>query len=287
MRILVLLITLALMNALPALGADVLILQSSRSAGYADALRGFHAACGMSHRTLVMSDYAEVDVERIVKEERPRLVLAVGDKALAAAAKIRELPVVALLSFSLNLQKNWADNFGGISMAAAPEQYLALFAYLGLKNVGILYDPAKTGRYLKRIVHDAQQLGLNLFVVPVDATGGIQDDLEKLRGKVDALWVLPDSTVATGGNMEAFRVFSVAVNVPVVTFSRQYLNMGAAASLDLDYYDVGQQAAEMVASMLSGEARKVPTLYPRKTHVHANGQLICRLGKQLTGFTRQ
>ena len=283
MRALFLLIALTLLSALPAFAADVLILQSARSATYSETVRGFHAASNAPYRTIVLSDYGQVDVERVVREERPRLVFAVGDRALLAARKLRGLPVVAALSLALNLQRQWPDNVGGVSVAAAPEQYLRLFAAMGLKSIGVVYDPAKTGNYLKRIAHDAKLLGLTLLAEPVSSPRDIQAKLARMSGNIDALWVLPDSTVATAVNMEAFIVYSMAHNIPVVSFSSQHLNSGAAASLDIDYRDVGQQAGEMATAVLSSESRKVPTTDPRKTRLHTNDKVIRKLGILLSG----
>ena len=98
MRALVLLIALSILSALPAFAADVLIVQSSRGAAYGEAVRGFQESYRGSAQTIVLADYAEVDVVRLVKEEQPRLVLAVGDKALAASKKVRSVPVVALMA---------------------------------------------------------------------------------------------------------------------------------------------------------------------------------------------
>ena len=279
MRILILLIALTLLNALPSRAAEVLILQSSHSPGYDDALRGFHAVSKKSHRSIVLSDYAEVDVYRIVKEERPRLVLALGDSALEAARKVRDVPVLAILAFSLPQQKHAADNIGGITMLAAPEQYLKLFNAMGARKIGVLYDPAKTGRYLKRFERDSQQLGLSVMAEPVTNHREIQSKLEKMHGKVDALWMLPDSTVFTTLNKEAFILFSMTHKVPVVTFSSQHLKDGAAASLDVDHFDIGVQAGEMTVSMLNnGSLRKVPTADPRKAQLRTNEPLLRKLG---------
>ena len=55
------------------------MLQSLHEKGYDDAVRGLRRACRASMRTVVLSDYAEADVTRMVREERPRLVIAVGD----------------------------------------------------------------------------------------------------------------------------------------------------------------------------------------------------------------
>ncbi|HEY5512469.1 MAG TPA: ABC transporter substrate binding protein [Geomonas sp.] len=282
MRILILCIAFTLSNLLPARAADVLILQSSRSHCYTEALRGFHAGCKGTDQTVVLSDFAEVDVDRMVKEERPRLVLAVGDRALEAARRIREVPVLALLALSLNFQKHAPDNIGGISMVAAPEQYLKLFSSMGVNKIGVLYDPAKTGRYLKRVEHLSKQRGLDLVTESVASPREIQAKLDKIKGRVDVLWMLPDTTVFTAVNMEAFILFSMDHNVPVVTFSSQYLKKGAAASLDVDYLDIGVQAAEMAVSMLNGGAlRKVPVVDPRKIILHTNDSVIRKLWDRL------
>lgn len=284
MRVLILFIALTWFHVAPSLAAEVLILQSNRSPGYTEALRGFHSVSKANTRTLILSDYAEVDVERIVKEERIRVVVALGDKAVAAAAPLRDLPVVALLALSQSYRKTSPDNVGGIAMLPAPERYLKLFASMGVKRFGVLYDPAKTGRYLKRIEHESKQFGLNLVSEPVTKSRDIQAKLEKMKGSVDVLWMLPDSTVFTTVNLEAFILFSMEQRVPVVTFSSHYLKNGVAASLDIDYFDIGIQAGELTVSMLnSGGIRKVPSIDPRKTIFHANESVIRKLGIRIPG----
>ncbi|UFS70166.1 ABC transporter substrate-binding protein [Geomonas sp. RF6] len=277
MRRLVLSIALAALTVLPAWGADILVLQSQRAPAYSEALRGFRAACKESEQTIILSDYAEVNVERLVREERPRVIVAMGDKALAAAKMVREIPVVSILS--LNILREHADNVGGITLLAAPEQYLKAFGTIGVERVGVLYDPARSGRYLKRVTQEAKQMGITLVPEPVRAPRDIQSKLESLKGNVEALWVLPDSTVFSSVNMEAFLLFSVAHNVPIITFSSQYLQYGAAAALDLDYFDIGVQAAEMaVARIYTPSSRKVPTVDPRRSLLRTNDTVLRKVG---------
>lgn len=279
MRVLLLCILLALFlpGAPAAWGADVLILQSARTPAYSDALRGFHAACKSSERTLLISDYAEVDVQRIVKEERPRLVLAVGDKALAAARKVREVPVLSMLSLSLNLNKQLPENVGGVAMALAPGEYLKLFGALGAKRVGVFYDPKRTGLYLQRATREARELGFILVAEPVREPRDLQSKLEKVRGDVDAVWILPDSTVVTTVNLEALFLFSMSHNLPAVSFTGQHLKSGAAAALNIDSFDMGVQTGEMAGSLLKGGTRRVPVVDPRKVQLESNESVLRKL----------
>lgn len=286
MRILLLCILFVFCCRLPARAADVLILQSAGGPAYTEALRGFHALSKASYRTTLLSEYTELDLEQLVKEERPRLVLAVGDRAVNASRKLREVPVVALLSLALNLGKHCAENLGGVAMVAAPEQYLKLVASLGAKSVGILYDPAKTGLYVRRIGSLSKQAGLALVAEAVKTPRELQEKLERMKGGVDAIWVLPDSTVVTALNMEALLLFAMNNGLPVITFSSQYLNSGAAASLDVDYFDLGQQAGELATSVLANDAtRRVPILDPRKAQLRANESVFRKLGRSISGVS--
>ena len=116
-----LLLILALATLLPSLAQayDVLVLQSRRDPAYEEVLKGFRAAATASQRMIVLSDYAEVDVVRIVREDRPELMLAVGDTALTAARKIQQTPVIAVMSLGIHNQKASQTNLTGIGMFAA------------------------------------------------------------------------------------------------------------------------------------------------------------------------
>ncbi|GFO64774.1 ABC transporter substrate-binding protein [Geomonas paludis] len=268
---------LVLASAAPALASDLLILQSNRSPIYSEALRGFRAAARTGEQPLVLSDYAEVDVQRLVREERPRLVVALGDKALSACRKIREVPVVSMLALALS-QKSQPDHVGGVTMVAPPERYLELFGQLGVKRVGVLYDPKLSGPYVKRAGADAADYGITLNTEPVRNSRDLQGKLEKLKGEVDLLWLLPDSTVVTTVNMEALLLFSMTEGIPAVTFTSQYLKNGAAASLDIDPHDIGVQAGELALSLLrNGVYHKVPVLDPRKARLQVNESVLRKL----------
>lgn len=278
MRALLLCTLLALCLAPAAQAAEVLILQSGRTPAYSEGLRGFRSAFKGSQQILILSDYAEVDVQRVVREERPRVVLAVGDKALSACKKVREVPVVSMLSLSLNLNRPPPDNVGGFTMTAAPRQYLKLFATLGVKRIGVLYDPKHTGQYLKRVAQEAREEGVDLVAEPLSNPRDLQARLEGLKGGVDAIWMLPDSTVVTTVNVEALLLFSMTQNVPAITFTSHYLKNGAAASLDIDPFDVGVQAGELAVALLKGGGgRRVPVLDPRKVELHVNESVLRKL----------
>ena len=278
MRALRLAIALFVLGALPAWGTDVLIVQSGRNAAYLESLRGFQTVYKGTTHTIVLSDYAEVDVVQLVKEEQPRLVLAVGDAALAASRKVGQVPVVGLMALSLNLAKGPSGTVGGVGMLPAPERYLERCRTMGARRVGVIHDPARSGYYLQRARQAARRMGIELVVREVHAPPETPARLEQMKGKVDALWMLPDTTAVTAETLEAYFLFSLQQKVPVVTFSEQYLAKGAAVSLDVDRADLGRQAAELANSLLSGAAIHSTAVDARKFQVHANETVGRNLG---------
>jgi putative tryptophan/tyrosine transport system substrate-binding protein len=284
MRALLLVITLLICSALNVRAADVLTLQSSRDAAYHNAVRGFEASFQGTSRLVVISDYNEVDVVRLVREERPQLVVAVGEAALAACEKVRDIPVVTILSPSLNHRKLPA-NVCGVNMVAEPGKYLELFDAMRKKRIGVLYDPSKSGRYLDQAAQAARNFGVTLETVEVHISQEVQSALEKLRGRIDALWVLPDSTVVSGVNMEAYIIFSIDNKVPVVSYLKQHLRSGVAASLDVDFYDIGRQAGDLCLQLIRKGARSGGfVVSPRRAQLSTNAGVLHKLGITLSNF---
>ena len=144
MRISILL-TCILWVAAPALGTELLVVQSVRDVSATELLKSVTRAVAADVELLVLSDYAEVDLPRIVREEQPDVILAVGEGAFKATGKIRGVPVVAVMALSLGGNRSLPDNVTGIEIRIDPARYMTLFKALGVKRIGVLYDPAQSG----------------------------------------------------------------------------------------------------------------------------------------------
>ncbi len=283
MRRLVLLI-LAVAMLFPSMvqAYDVLILQSRRTAASDEVLKGFAADRKSSLRKLVMADYAEMDLVRIVREDRPRLILAVGDAAVKAAHKLHNIPVLAAMSMSLtgNDHSSRNDNLCGIGMIASPEQYLGLFQRMNKRRIGVIHNPAKNGWYLRLARKAAADSGIELVVRELLNPRDSQKSLASLAGKIDALWMLPDSTAVTRETVEGYFLFAQEQNIPLVSFSGAYLGMGAAAVLDIAPYALGKQADEIAQQILRGGTLPSGTAFPHNVSIKTNPAVLKRLGLQ-------
>jgi putative ABC transport system substrate-binding protein len=283
MRVLVLIIALGILSALPARAADILILQANRNTSYNEVLQEFKSASKTPSRIVVLADYAEVDIARLVKEEQPRLILAVGDSALNAVSMIRNIPVVAVMTLGLHNTKASQSNLTGISMFTSPERYISLFQGMKVRRIGVVYNDTRSEWYLRPAIAAAQQSGIELVVRKVSSPRAVVDRLDSMSGQVDAVWMLPDTTAVTRETSEAFFRFSRENSVPVIAFSANYLGLGAAAVYDIDRPALGRQAAAMAASILGGtKTTGTPFDYPRsvvpKTNPTVLKQLNIRIG---------
>lgn len=271
------LIILALATLLPSLAQayDMLILQSSHNAGYEEACKVISSVNKASQQVVVLSDYAEVDAVRIVREDRPRVVLAIGNAAIAATAKIQRTPVIAVMALGADSRANVA----GITVFAEPKYYCELLQQMKVKRIGIIHNPNKTGWYLAKARVAAEKAGIKLEVRKVETAREAVTQLSSLAGKVDALWILPDSTAVTRETTEAFFQFGQQQAVPVISFASIHLGMGAAAVVDLNYSAIGRQAADMAAKLLDGaDVSSMSFDAPAQPQVKTNRNVLTRLG---------
>jgi len=281
LRRLILLITvLKLLIVLPfsAEAYEVLILQSSRAPAYDEALRGVRSVHRFSERLLVLSDYQDVDLFRIVREDRPLLIVALGDKAYAAARKVREVSVLVLMAPNYRGDTGGHPSLTGVELYLPPERYLTVFRSMKLRRIGIVGSPVKSGHY----IHSAQQMAARYGVEPVirevSSPREVSVQLDSLRDKVDALWLLPDDTAVTRETTNAYFLFSMQQQVPVVAFSAAYLQSGAAVAIEVNRFDIGRQAGEILTSILEGTGMTDhPPKLPRKTTIKINQTVLRRM----------
>lgn len=257
---------------------DLLIVLSQRSPAYDEVLRGFRTEARCSERVIVLTDYNEIDLVRITREENPAAIVALGDKALATARKVRQTPIIALMALSYRAVGTHHPAITGVEVQSPPERYLTLFTSLKASKVGVISAPAGGAAYIKQARKMANGLGIDLVIREVKSARDVSGQLASLAGLVDALWMLPDCVTSSSEAADAHFLFSAAHRIPVVTFSSAYLASGAALAIDIDRFDMGKQGGRMAVALLGGNAiADIPPESPRKTTVKSNPSVLRRL----------
>ncbi len=257
---------------------DLLIVQSQRSPAYDEVLRGFRSVARFSERVIVLTDYNEIDLVRVVREETPVAIVTLGDNALAAARRVRHTPVIALMALSYRAGMGGHPAMTGVEVQSPPERYLQIFDSLKVRKVGIIGTAGRTAAYIRQARKAAAVFGIDLVAREVKSSREVSGQLDSMTGLVEALWMLPDTVTASGAAADAHFLFSAGNKVPVVTFSSAYLSSGAALALEIDRFDIGKQGGKMAVSLMNGERiSDIIPESPRTTTVKGNLSVLRRL----------
>lgn len=256
---------------------DVLVIKSADLKPYEEAISGLRdsSACTVQE---IKPSTGETVPDKLTRLH-PDAVVVVGTGAFRQSAMITNIPVIYLMVMPAEADKAVQANFSGVNMDPAPEVYFSAMAevFPRAKRIGLVYDPRYVGTYVADASRTARTMGISLVARRVDSASAIPAALEELRGKIDVLWLLPDPTVVTSGTIELLLQYSFRTTVPVFSFSRKYLDMGAVASLDVDPYDMGAQAAGIMSRMIGGAAGPVRA-YAQKAELTVNEKVAAKMG---------
>jgi putative ABC transport system substrate-binding protein len=194
-----------------------------------------------------------------IRATEASLVVAVGLKAaLAAKLEIVDVPIVYMMILDPSKHNLNAPNMTGTLLEIPAErQFKILRAFLpNLRRVGILSNSTYTAK-LKDTAAQAAANSFQLLEFPVDSEKDVPHQLRSLLAGVDALWLVPDSTVLTNESIGFILETSLAKRVPVIGFSPEFTRLGALLSLSVSYGEVGRETGVLAKRILDGD-RKLP-----------------------------
>lgn len=245
------------------LATEIAILKSSSIGAYDQAIEGFKSTAPSG------TIYAEYDLQgdldqgrklaKKIRASEASLVVAVGLKAaLAAKLEIVDVPIVYMMILDPSKHNLNAPNMTGTLLEIPAErQFKILRAFLpNLRRLGILSNSSYTGK-LKDTAAQAAANSFQLQEFPVDSEKDVPHQLRSLLAGVDALWLVPDSTVLTNESIGFILESSLAKRVPVIGFSPEFTRLGALLSLSVSYGEVGRETGVLAKRILDGD-RKLP-----------------------------
>lgn len=224
---------------------------------------------------------APAETLRQLRARRPDLILAVGRRALDVARSLDGVPVVYLLVPNPGPLAEGRRGLAGVPFDVPAAVWLDAVRLVlpAVKTLGVIYDPARSGPLVEEARRLAPGLGLEVLAAPGASPREVPGRLAELRGRVDALWLVPDPTVITSTTVEAFASFSLAARVPLIAFADKYLESGAAVSVTYDLGAMGEAAALLARQLLVGtDAAGERTLAPR---IALNRRVLETLGLRL------
>ena len=269
-------------GAAPASAADVLIVRTSDLAPFQAVEKAFVAGVGRPTRTLNLADPAAAAELKAAAAGAP-LVLAIGGGAAKAVAEAgAQVPTITTL---VQAQQGQGPKVRAVPMFVAPARQAAAIKALlpAAKRVGILYDPAQSGKLVDACEAAASAAGLSLVRAEVRAKKDVAAAARTLMGKVDVLWLVADPTVIAVETVKFVLQTSLEMKVPVVAFSEALAKAGAVMAVEARYAEMGQKAAALARKLAAGE--DPPVEAPDGT-IFLNGKSAGQLGITLPAGLR-
>lgn len=254
--------------------AKIVAVRSGDLPPYDQALEGFQKAlfsqnvdASVQILTLPGNPVGDQAMLENLNRQNPSLVLALGaSSAKLSRQYIKSSPVL----FCMVLESD-TFGYGGVSLALPLSDSLEwIFRSLPqFKTVGVIYNPERSAS-LTREVRALEKRG-SLISATATSPSDIDRALASLKGRVDALLLLPDPTLFPTQAVGAFLAQTIKIEMPVVGVSPPYVKAGAVAAFFADYQNNGELAAGAAAKVLRGESVKnIPVLAPTKVSVGLN-----------------
>ncbi len=224
-------------------------------------------------------------IVRKVRREGPDIILAIGVLAATVVRDgVEDVPIVFCMVINHERFHLSRPNTTGISTEIAIEDQLKGYqSIIGLfKNMGIIYDPSKTGNIIKIAEKRAENAGINLVKYEIDSPKEVPEAIENLIGEIDALWLLPDSTVVTKKSFGQIKAATLENKIPLLCTSDVFVKAGALASVSSDYNNIGRQAAGLAKGVLGPSTPdSLGIVYPDHFKLTVNTDTAEKLGLEL------
>lgn len=158
---------------------------------------------------------------------------------------------------------NPEGNITGVAdlITARASLELALQANGNLKTAGLLYDPSCPfgADYVEELRAVCEELSITLVEKEVTGRDQVAGAMKELCGQVGAVFSPMDSTVSAAAQ-EAAKAAQEA-GKPWYAASEDAVSAGAAASVNIDYADAGNKAADMAVQLVSGKTAQELAVY--------------------------
>jgi putative tryptophan/tyrosine transport system substrate-binding protein len=222
------------------------------------------------------------------------LILAIATPAAQACANATsDIPIVVTAvtdpaeSGLVDSNEAPGKNVTGTSDLNPIEEQMDLLVKLvpNAKKVAVLYNSSETNSKIQADMAKTagEALGLEVTDATVSSSNEIQQVVQSLVGKVDAIYAPTDNLIAAG--MATVAMVANENKIPVICGESGMVEAGGLATYGIDYYELGKLSGAQAAKILNGEATpaEMPIEYldASKLQMSINEEVAKQLGIEI------
>jgi putative ABC transport system substrate-binding protein len=226
--------------------------------------------------------------DRFVSRESDLVLAITTDAAQSMASKTTTIPILATAVTSYTVaglvesEEAPGGNISGTSDMNPVAAQIALITELlpETKTIGLAYNAGEDNSVLQIDLakSEIESLGLQWTEVTVTNTNEVQQAIQSLVGKCDAIYIPTDNTMASA--MPTVYGVTSESKTPTVCGADTMVLEGGLATMGINYYDLGYKTGLMAIEVMNGRnVGEMPIQYAdRSDAVTINGQVAEEIG---------
>lgn len=230
-----------------------------------------------------------VTIAQKFSNNRYDLILAIGTQAAQAVANTtQDIPILVTAVTDpktaelVQSNEHPGTNVSGTSdlVPIAPQIELLQRLVPNAKKIAFLYCSSETNSIfqvnLAKTVCDS--IGLQYIDATVSNTNEIQQVVQSLVGKIDAIFTPTDNMIAS--SMPTVALVATEAKIPVICGEENMVKQGGLATTGLSYYELGKQTSIMAVDILKNGAKTedMPIQYSKKFSYLVNKEVAAQIG---------
>jgi len=220
--------------------------------------------------------------------DAPDVIVAISTpSAQAAASATQDIPIIfSAVTDPLDAKlvattEAPGGNVTGVSDLTPVADHLELIQRIvpTTKIVGVIYNAGESNSVslINLLKAAAKDQGIALEEATANNSAGVSTAAESLVGKVDAIYVPTDNTVASA--LEAVLQVGIENQLPVFAGDNDSVERGAIASLSFDYGAIGADTGALVDQVLKGaNPGELSVVYPTALELVINKGAASQMG---------